>query len=100
MQELIRQKREIIGTFLKEGVLVSSELLKQMESEEGIKKIIELLKTKKTEDIAVISNIADVPKTEKPKIEKIRIVESYKDEAKKRDMQDFVDYFTARYKGM
>ena len=100
MQELIKQKKEIIGTFLKEGVLVSSELLKQMESEEGIARIIELLKTKKAEDIAVISNTAEIPKPEKPKIEKVRIIESYKDEPKKREMQDFVDYFTARYKGM
>ncbi|MEK6943170.1 MAG: DNA-directed DNA polymerase II small subunit [Nanoarchaeota archaeon] len=101
MQEFIQQKKEVIGTFLKEGVLVSSELLKQMETEEGIKKIIELLKTKKAEDIAVINNIADIQKPEiKSKIEKVRIIESYKDEPKKREMQDFVDYFTARYKGM
>ena len=114
-QELIRKKRDIIDIFLKNGILISSELLRHIEDEGQISKIFEILKTKKTEDFAVAGidlnefisknqqqeteDKSPQPKT-RPKESKINIVNSYKEESKKRDMQDFVDYFNSRYRAI
>lgn len=52
-QELVKKKREIIEIFLKNGVLISSELLNEIENDEQADKIFGLLKTKKTENLVV-----------------------------------------------
>ena len=111
-QELIKKKREIIETFLKSGVLISSELLKKIDDNEQISKIFEILKTQKIDEIAVAG--IDVNKLISEQHQqtnendqqalqhkdKIKIIFSYKDDSKKRDPQDFVDYFNNRYRAI
>ncbi len=112
-QELIRKKRNIIDIFLKNGILLSSELLSHIEDEGQISKIFEILKKNKTEDLAVASiDLKELigggqqqeteAKLPQPKIKEnnIKIVYSYKEESKKRDIQDFVDYFNNRYRAI
>src|SRR3989338_9177521 len=111
-QELVRKKREIIDIFLKNGVLISSELLKEIENDEQADKVFSLLKTKKTEDLAVTeedlnklfskqkSDQATELKQEKSAISNVKIISSYKGDPKKREAADFVDYFNIRYKAI
>ncbi len=111
-QELIKKKREIIGTFLKKGVLISSELLSVIDGQEQMSAIEDALKSKHTEELAVIDldlrKLIEESKlkkeqpiqTQAPKEQKINVVHSYREEPKKRDIQDFVDYFNNRYKAI
>ncbi|MBI2557987.1 DNA-directed DNA polymerase II small subunit [Candidatus Woesearchaeota archaeon] len=111
-QELIKKKREIIGAFLKKGMLISSELLTDINDDEQISIISDALKSKHAEELAVIDldlrkliEEAKIKKeapiqTQAPKEQKINIVHSYREEPKKRDTQDFVDYFNNRYKAV
>ncbi|HLC62216.1 MAG TPA: DNA-directed DNA polymerase II small subunit [Candidatus Nanoarchaeia archaeon] len=111
-QELVRKKREIIEIFLKNGVLISSELLNEIENDEQADKIFSLLKTKKTEDLVVTeedlnklfskqkTGQAAEQKQEKSSIANVKIITSYKDDSKKREASDFVDYFNIRYRAI
>jgi|TARA_Y100000310_G_scaffold48410_1_gene44875 DNA polymerase II small subunit len=115
-QELIKKKREIINIFLKKGVLISSELLRELDDYGHVSKIFDILKTKKINDVAVagkelnklINQTTPQPtdNTTTQQIEKqtqenkVKIIYSYKEESKKRDSQDFVDYFNNRYRGL
>jgi len=111
-QELVRKKREIIEIFLKNGVLISSELLNEIENDEQADKIFSLLKTKKTEDLVVTeedlnklfskqkTGQAAEQKQEKSLIANVKIITSYKDDSKKREASDFVDYFNIRYRAI
>ena len=114
-QELIKKKREIIDIFLKRGVLISSELLKEIDDYEHISRIFELLKTKGRDDSAVagLDLNALIAGTRTPTREKItnqdftqrheskvEIVYSHKEDPKKREPQDFADYFNNRYRAI
>ena len=60
-QELIDKKREIINIFLKNGILINSELLKRIEDGEQISKLIEILNTKSIgESAAAETNLSDI----------------------------------------
>lgn len=110
MQELIKKKQEIIGIFLKNNVLVSSDLLKDINDEEQITIIFNKIQSKAINDEIVLDLnklIAEAtPRTTKTttkteeKGEKVKIISSYKEEPKKREPQDFVDYFNSRYKAI
>ena len=108
MQELIKKKHEIIDIFLKNGILISSELFKEIGDEEHINRIFEVLKSKQTENLAVIdtdlSNLIQETKRQETEAkvtqQNVKILQSYKEEPKKRDPQDFVDYFNNRYKAL
>jgi len=105
-QEFLKKKREIIDICLKNGILVSSELLGGITDDEHLSRLSELLKTKHTGDTAVLSLDLSKPAggaktTEDKKPEgNIRIVFSHNEDSKKREIQDFVDYFNNRYKSM
>ena len=113
-QELIRKKKDIIDIFLKNGILISSDLLKKIEDEEQVSRIFSILKTKKPEDFAVAGTDLNelisenkkqqaetkTPTWENDLKENVKIVYSYKEETKKRDPQDFTDYFNNRYKAI
>lgn len=109
-QELIRKKREIIGTFLKKGILISSELLKEIDNTDNISGIIDALQARQTDDILTSIIPASQPaKTtalgaeaanEEQQEQKVKVVYSYREEPKKREPQDFVDYFNSRYKAI
>ena len=105
MQELIKKKQEIIEIFLKNNILVSSDILKEINDDEQISRIFDLLKTKTINDEIVLNLNKLIEDTTPLKIEakseeKVKVVTSYKDEPKKRESQDFVDYFNNRYKAI
>jgi len=97
-QELIKKKREIINALLKNGILVSSELLGSINNNESMAKIFDMLKSKPIEDAVIDIDLNSIAKEQQE--DKIKIVYSYKDEPKKREPQDFVDYFNNRYKAI
>ena len=105
-QELIKKKREIIDTFLKKGILISSEMLKEINSTDNISKILDEMLAKQAGDILASTSLTSKPKTpEEPQNElkqedKVKVIYSYKEEPKKREPQDFVDYFNSRYKAI
>src|SRR3989338_8835173 len=107
--EIIRKKREIIDLFLKNGILLSSRLLEAIENHEQAEKIFEILKSKKSSEEAVAEIEMDnllkeefqkEKSEEKDPLNKVKIIYSYNDEPKKREAQDFVDYFNNRYKAL
>ena len=109
-QELIKKKREIIGTFLKKGILISSELLKEIDNADNISGIIDALQARQTDDILTSIIPASQPTkitapgaeaaNEEQQEQKVKVVYSYREEPKKREPQDFVDYFNSRYKAI
>ena len=108
-QEIIKKKREIVDIFLKNGILLSSDLLKEIDDYEHISDLFESLKSNKIEDLMVvgtdfktlIGKIKTEPTTKETKQEeKIKIIYSHKEDPKKREPQDFVDYFNNRYKAI
>ena len=107
-QEFINKKKVIIDIFLKKGILISTDLLKEIDDEEKVVKIFDLLKTKKIEEYSVIGSglnksISETQikdKETKEEQSKVKIIYSYNEEPKKREPQDFVDYFNNRYKSI
>ncbi|MBI2654684.1 DNA-directed DNA polymerase II small subunit [Candidatus Woesearchaeota archaeon] len=111
-QEIIKKKLEIVDIFLKRGILVSSDLLSKI-SDESITKITDTLESKQVnyEAIADLDIYGLISGREKPKTENkdtqqknnenaVKVVSLYKEEPKKREPQDFVDYFNNRYKSV
>lgn len=110
-QEFIKKKREIIEIFLKKGVLISSDLLGDINDYRQVSKIVEILNSTQTKDIDVInSNFQQLMEATKIQTEtttkdikqeeKLKIIYSYKEEPKKREPQDFVDHFNNRYRAL
>ena len=107
-QELTKKKREIIDIFLKEGVLISSELLKEINNYDHLSKIFDILKLRPIDDVVVGLDLIklinetkiqpEITKEQQPN--KVKVIYSYKDEPKKREPQDFIDYFNNRYKAI
>ena len=105
-QELTRKKQDIIELFLKNGLLISSELLNEIDDGEQASKIFKFLASKKIDDAVLSSDLSNLLKESKqdPKEEvkkdhtdKVKVISSYREEPKKREPQDFVDYFNSRY---
>lgn len=109
-QELIKKKREIIEIFLKNGILVSSETINKINDYENISRIFDLLKSNQIED-PLVAGLGICGKTDEAKVQnssieetqqksKFRVVYSYREEPKKREPQDFTDYFGSRYRAI
>ena len=103
-QEFIKKKREIIDIFLKKGILISSELLKEINSIDNISMLLDEMQAAQTEDIltkqARQTTQEKEPQKETRNENKVKIIYSYREEPKKREPQDFVDYFNSRYKAI
>lgn len=103
----MRKKQEIINIFLKNGLLISSDLLKEIGDYEQASKLFNLLKSKSIDEAVLGVDLNNIIKdtsqkaqeTEKVKV-KVKVVYSYKEEPKKRETQDFIDYFNNRYKAL
>ena len=87
-QELIKKKREIIDIFLKKGILISSELLKEINDFEHISRIFDVLQSKQIDDVLIINtnlnNLISKTKTQKTEDakeeqqeHKVKVVYSY-----------------------
>jgi len=122
-QELIEKKRAIIGVFLKKGLLVSSELLNEINDDEHASRIFDILNSEQTDNLHVVglemnrlNSLINKTKSNKTKSQmtetsaekssaensnnKVNVIYSYNDEPKKRDPQDFVDYFNNKYRAI
>ncbi len=110
-QEIIDKKREIIDICLKNGILISADAFKKIEDSQKISKIFDIIKTKSDELSGIeidFEKLAEEKETKsktqesttKKFQEKIKVIYSYKDEPKKREPQDFVDYLNVRYKAL
>ena len=90
MEQLVK-KKEIVSTFLKNNILVSRELLERLNHPEIVDQWHDAL-----------SNGARPADLLKPQssASSLKIVWEYDDKPKKRSVQDFVDYFNARYRSL
>lgn len=89
--ELLVKKKEIVSTFLKHSVLISREVLDKLNAPGIVDEWHDaLLKGARPQDLL----------SSKPSSASIRIVWEYDDKPKKRTVQDFVDYFNARYRAI
>ena len=78
-----QDKKRIVEHFIKNNVLVTESLLNRIESGEDPEQILDQITTKKS---AVNTNT------------NVKIIDEYTDYIKKREVQDFVKFFNARYK--
>lgn len=104
-QELVKKKQEIINIFLKNGLLISSDLLKEISDYEQASKIFNFLKSKRIDEAVIGSDLNNIIKDASQKVQetekvKVKVVYSYKEEPKKREPQDFIDYFNNRYRAL
>ncbi|MBI2650436.1 DNA-directed DNA polymerase II small subunit [Candidatus Woesearchaeota archaeon] len=101
----------MIDIFLKKGILISSELLMEINDTQHISRIFDALQSKQANDLLIIdkdiNSLTSETKAQKPEDPKegqqehqIKVVYSYREEPKKREPQDFVDYFNNRYKAI
>ena len=104
-EEIITKKREIINIFLKKGILVNPEFLTGVSDYDQISKIFDMLKTKNPEELEAAgknpaSITSEAKQTHTPThpnlLENIKIINSHKEAPKKREPQDFIDYFNNR----
>jgi len=144
MQTLETKRKNIVNFFLKKNILLSQELLEQLEDKKKFSEICKLIESKDPKSITVLNkkikelliqpasskpNWSEIekiktiskkkkdssynalfdpiltpelqtqPKEKKPEIESnVKIIFSYKSKAKKREAQDFIDYFNGIYK--
>ncbi len=108
-QEFIRKKREVIEYLLKKGILISSEIIDEIKNYDQLSNVFEVLKTKNIDQTIIDTNFKNLilqitsPKqepTDRQQTDYIKVIFSYKDEPKKRELQDFVEYFNNRYKAI
>ena len=140
MQELETKKKDIVSFFLKKGLLLSSDLLKQLNNDKFFEEVRGLIDNTEHEEITVlnekIKELLGQPQSANlnwPELEKydvisekkgksgyeniarpllqgktepeeqgskVNVIFSYKSEPKKREAQDFIDYFTVRFKSI
>lgn len=97
--ELMLKKKEIVSAFLKANVLVSKDVLEKL-SEPGVVESWhkELRKGARPHELLVSKKEESKQQTE---IESsVRVMWECDDQPKKRSVQDFVDYFNARYRAL
>ncbi len=107
--ELIEKKKEIISAFLKNGVLLTSEILNELDNHEKLTRIFEVICSRKEGSLILDLDVNKLLEESKKGViniqepaskANVKVLCSYKEEAKKREPQDFVDYFSLRYKGI
>ena len=108
-QEILIKKREIINIFLKRGILINPDFLKEATDYDQISKIFDTLKTKNREELEEASkDLCSITKVPKPTGQEqkinptgnVKIIISHEGDPKKREPQDFIDYFNNRYKAL
>lgn len=142
-EELSSKKKEIVELFLKKGMLVSSEMLKQLEDENKVLRIYDAVSKGSSEGLLVLGGDAEslvsmlsldnidwfeldrskvlveqgrkengidmvnsIIKSDQqkprevPSWHDVKVIFSYVEQTKKRECQDFVDYFNNRYQSI
>lgn len=85
----VQQKKKIVEFFIDKNILVTEHILERIETGEDPQKIYDELQTNNNSQL-----ILEKPKTQAT----VRVLEEYEDYKKKREVQDFVGFFNARYK--
>ena len=102
MESLIL-KKEIVSTFLKNNILVSRDVLTKL-NEPGVAEAWHKALSCGTQPSELLLDKSVAADSQESKQQttnsSIRIVWDYQDFVKKRTVQDFVDYFNARYKSI
>ncbi|GAG33954.1 unnamed protein product, partial [marine sediment metagenome] len=112
-------RKDIVNFFLKKGMLVSNDMFDYLEDEKNLSGFCKLIEDKKHENITVLSKkikeildykqplLEQVPSREKTDIIKktepegnVKIVFSYNRVPKKREANDFIQYFNNRYQAI
>jgi len=110
MQTAETRKKDIVGFFLKKGLLVNNELLEHLGDEKNFFEFAGIIDKKNLGNITVLNdkNGNDPANnllagkntqnkiTEKPE-SRVKIVSSYEAPPKKREANDFIEYFNNRY---
>src|SRR5574342_580682 len=91
MEPLIK-KKEIVSAFLKSNVLVSKQVLDRLSKPETVDQWHDALSKG--------AHPAELLGSKSESIPSLRVVWEYDDRPKKRTVQDFVDYFNARYRAI
>ncbi len=91
MEQLVK-KKEIVSTFLKHNVLVGKDVLARLSEPDVVNEWHSALLNG--------ANPQDLMTSQKSSVSSVRIVSEYDDKPKKRTVQDFVDYFNARYRAI
>ncbi len=89
MEQLVK-KKEIVSAFLKHKVLVSSEVLDKLNAPGIVEQW----------HAALLSGTIPQDLLREPASSSVRIIWEYDDKPKKRIVQDFVDYFNARFRAL
>ena len=116
MQTLETKRKDIVNFFLKKGMLVSNDLLECLGDEENLAEICKLVESKQSENIAVLNKkMKDLLDYKQPLFEQglsheeisgskkaesegnVKIIFSYNKAPKKREANDFIQYFNNRY---
>ncbi len=95
--ELLLIKKEIVSTFLKHRVLVNKEVLTKL-NEPGVAQEWYDKLQKGTTPLQLLDKKPDLTQNNEAQTPNIKIIWEYDDVQKKRTVQDFIDYFNARYR--
>ncbi len=88
--ELLVKKKEIVGAFLKHNVLVNQEVLGRLERPEIVEQWHD----------AISRGVSPVVLLYPDANSSVKLISEYDDKPRKRSVQDFVDYFNARYRAL
>jgi len=87
----LEEKKKIIELLMKNNILISPEILNALNSDENIRKILALREiTEESLNSLIFQRVKS----------KVKVIKSYKEEAKKRSVEDFTAHFNTRYGGI
>ncbi|MBW2968517.1 DNA-directed DNA polymerase II small subunit [Candidatus Woesearchaeota archaeon] len=94
------KKKEIVSYLLKNKVLVTTTFMKKLDNEQELETIYQKVQSK--ENINQIIQETKKNNQEKTDIKKsnVKIIFNYTTPSNKRKIQDFIDYYNARYKAL
>src|SRR3989338_6812079 len=121
MQITETRKKDIVSFFLKNGLLINNELLEYLGDEQNFFEVADIIEKKQPENIAVLNDKiksfinqnqdlnntnlvgnlltdknTEVKAKEKPE-SAVKVISSYESPPKKREANDFIEYFNSRY---
>lgn len=96
MTELEQKKKEIVGFLVGKGILVNSMFLEKLKDKNIVEEIHSKLSS--NPDPKQLMGYTNKKESTKNSLSRVKVLWDYKIDFKKREMQDFVNYFNARYK--
>ncbi|RLE45644.1 hypothetical protein DRJ22_03910 [Candidatus Woesearchaeota archaeon] len=97
--QLLTQKKEIINLLLKQNIIVNAKILQELNNQETIQKWhTELRKGTRFEDLIIKKETENNQASNSEQTNDIEILFDYDKPNTKKTIQDFIDYFSKRYK--